>query len=1210
MADFALAYGTEEILKRVSSLVAQGINLAWGFKGDMKRLEESLAMIQAVLQDAEKKSTGEAARLWLEDLRDVAYDAEDVLDEFNYEILRRNLKIQNSLKGKVRRFFSPSIPVAFRLSTALKVQKIKKSLDELRNKATWCGALPVDTASQPGPNPKTDSFLGSSEVVIGRGDDVSKIIDLLVSSCSKQVLSVIPIVGTAGLGKTTVAKMVHQEVKGRKLFDVTFWICVSDSFYDERILGGMLQTLNENTGGISEINAIMTHLERELKNKKFLLVLDDVRNEGCEKWGSLKDRLLKISGSNRNAVVVTTRLPVVASIMESPPECSYKLERLSEGQCWSIIREMVSRNGGESIPSELEAIRIDIENKCGGVPLNATILGGMLLSEKEKEKWRSTIDSDALPILKLSFDNLPSTSLQRCFAYCSIFPKDFEIEKEKLIQLWMAEGLLGPSGREMEDTGDIRFNDLLARSFFQDFQTDKLGNVICCKVPNLVHDLALMVAKSETVIWKAGSVINGTVCIRRLNLISSDERNEPVFLKDGARKLRTLFSGFLNKSWEFRGLRSLTLNDARMTELPDSICRMKLLRYLDVSRTDIKALPKSITKLYHLQTLRFSECRSLKKLPNKMEYLVSLRHIDFSHTPAHVGCLTGLRTLPLFEVGQDKGHKIEELGCLKELGGELRIVNLEHVRDKEEAKGANLSGKSKINSLVLVWNPSSGPRINEKDVLEGLKPHPNIRSLEIENYKGDEFPTWLLKLKKLVVLKLEGHFPHLEILELEELNSLSNIFIGFRTMAAALCPALKRVSLKCMNNLMEWKVPEAAAGGMEVAFPCLEELEFNRCPKLKSIPSMRHFSSKLVRLTIRDCDALSHISGGVQVLFPHLEELYIESCRELKSIPSMSHLSSKLLRLTIRRCDALSDMSGEFQASMTSFKYLTIKHCSNLASIPSLQNCTALKVLSIYKCSKVVPIILELHSLRSVSIRSCEEACVRIRWPLSCANLEDLKIEHCRELIFDDDLHGGELLPSSCLQSLVIMRCENLKSVPDGLERRLHSLVRLDISGCPNLSYIPEDFFRGLNQLEVLQIGGFSEELEAFPGMNSIHHLSGSLKELKIIGWKKLKCLPNQLQHLISLTKLKIYGFNGEEFAEALPHWLANLSSLQELTISECQNLKYLPSSTAMQRLSKLTLLNIRSCPHLDRNCLKGSGSERSTISHIPSINIGKFEFL
>ena len=135
----------------------------------------------------------------------------------------------------------------------------------------------------------------------------------------------------AGLGKTTLSKMVLKEVKDRKLFDVIFWICVSGSFDDERILGEMLHSIDKNTGGISNINTIMTNLERQLKDKKFLLVLDDVWNEEYGKWESLRDRLLKVVGINHgNAVVVTTRLPLVASIMENPPVFRHELKQLCQ----------------------------------------------------------------------------------------------------------------------------------------------------------------------------------------------------------------------------------------------------------------------------------------------------------------------------------------------------------------------------------------------------------------------------------------------------------------------------------------------------------------------------------------------------------------------------------------------------------------------------------------------------------------------------------------------------------------------------------------------------------------------------------------------------------------------------------------------------------------------------------------------------------------
>jgi Leucine-rich repeat (LRR) protein len=160
---------------------------------------------------------------------------------------------------------------------------------------------------------------------------------------------------------------------------------------------------------------------------------------------------------------------------------------------------------------------------------------------------------------------------------------------------------------------------------------------------------------------------------------------------------------------------------------------------------------------------------------------------------------------------------------------------------------------------------------------------------------------------------------------------------------------------------------------------------------------------------------------------------------------------------------------------------------------------------------------------------------------------------------------------------------------------------------------IPEDeWLGGFTQLQSLSIGGFSEEMEAFPAgvLNSIQHLnlSGSLKSLWIYGWDKLKSVPHQLQHLTALENLNIHDFKGEEFEEALPEWLGNLSSLRRLDIINCKNLKYMPSSTAIQRLPKLKLLYIWYCPHLSENCRKENGSEWPKISHIPAIMIeGRF---
>ncbi|GLT61448.1 hypothetical protein SLA2020_341530 [Shorea laevis] len=300
----------------------------------------------------------------------------------------------------------------------------------------------------------------------------------------------------------------------------------------------------------------------------------------------------------------------------------YDMKRLSDDVCWLIIKEKFLRSSTEtSMTPDLEAIGQDIAKKCGGLPLVASVIGGTLSRQTSADEWKDIRDDKAwnlnsqdgdkiLSILKISFNHLTS-SLKKCFSYCSIFPKDFVIEKDDLVQLWMAQGFLYQPNENfvtMEDVGNDYFSDLLSNSLFQDVHRDKYGNIKSCKMHDALHDLALSVSKGDTIVWETGCIIDQDAKIRHLR-VKHNKNERPIIPRGVAQRLHSLFleevDVFISSASDLKSLRALKIVGATGGRLPITLGKLKHLKYLDLSRSRIVGLPKSFSKLYKLQTFRF-----------------------------------------------------------------------------------------------------------------------------------------------------------------------------------------------------------------------------------------------------------------------------------------------------------------------------------------------------------------------------------------------------------------------------------------------------------------------------------------------------------------------------------------------------------------------------------------------------------------------------
>ncbi|XP_030958469.1 putative disease resistance protein RGA1 [Quercus lobata] len=525
----AILYGiAQTIIENLGSMAFAEIGSVWGVKDEFEKLKDTVSAVQAVLLDAEEQQ-GKSHRVkhWIMKLRDAVYDADDLLTEFYTEDMRQRVMGGDQMAKRVRTsfttFFSSSNQLAFRHDMAKKITSVRERFDAIANDMNKFQFIvhPLQTGVLTREREQTYSFVCEEEV-IGREEDKKAIMDLLFDYDVQENVSFISIVGIGGLGKTTLAQYVYNDEKVNNYFELHMWVCVSDVFDVQKIAEKIIKCAIGLKLENLEMEQAQNELRKTLNQKKYLLVLDDVWNEDEEKWYNLK-RLL-MGGSKGSKVVITTRTKLVAEITSTISP--YYLQGLSKNQSWSLFKQMAFRKRQEMINPNLEAIGMDIVHKCCGVPLAIKAIGRILYFKKTEDEWlyiknkeltnvtQEENNSSILSILKLSYDHLPS-HLKCCFAYCSLFPKDHEISKLTLINLWIAQGFISSSNEKlhMEDVANEYCMDLLWRSFFQEAREDSFGNTISFKMHDLIHDLAQSISRVEcTYIDSNIENVNENVC--------------------------------------------------------------------------------------------------------------------------------------------------------------------------------------------------------------------------------------------------------------------------------------------------------------------------------------------------------------------------------------------------------------------------------------------------------------------------------------------------------------------------------------------------------------------------------------------------------------------------------------------------------------------------------------------------------------------------